>query len=679
MKDKVISVLKGHKLLLVFLAAALIKQILVIGLPIYVMQGSPCDDELMKEWAFSISKLDWTGDFNSYTFMKEPGFAILLAVCYRLHLPYIFTLTLGYSVSCMVFSSALKNIFSSKKSVIIIYIALLFHPISYCSTVLQRVYRNGLGVVLTLCVFGGLLHLYFTIGRERMRCPLLWSAFTGVSLGYLWITKSDTVWVLPFTGTVCLVMFFFLIAKRRELKILPRLLCLVFPFLGILLCSSMVKLLNVQRYGATAVEYYAAVMEDLTHIKSGRVDEKIPLTRKQLRELYEISPTLDSVRVELEIAMSDHNEYDTNPYDGEVEAGWLGWAFVKGFSEAGVYDDCETANTFYKNVYEELEAAFASGRLERIEVTTAEKYYIDTPAHCRELAGRTLDAIAYMASYKKTRARAFVRKKYECDYQDFEQLTRNKAASFRHKHDHYIAGWILFPEYDGKEKQVYVEDEEGNKYKELEFEQSDDVYEYLKKKGSVLKDARNCHFKESWDVEEGKNDTLWYLALYENGERVAKVLVEREGFSGDGKVKYTGLIDTYSSQKDEINIENTSRKASKRMNSIGSLYRACKEAVFWLGMIAYVGLTVVVAFGLRRKRFAHGNAWLIATGLGLSVLVLAAGIALVDLTKCPAVNTMYLSCGYPILMAAQLISICKCTELAVHFVRGIKSGRELNE
>ena len=53
MKDKVISVLKGHKLLLVFLAAALIKQILVIGLPIYVMQGSPCDDELMKEWAFS--------------------------------------------------------------------------------------------------------------------------------------------------------------------------------------------------------------------------------------------------------------------------------------------------------------------------------------------------------------------------------------------------------------------------------------------------------------------------------------------------------------------------------------------------------------------------------------------------------------------------------------------------
>jgi hypothetical protein len=679
MKDKAISVLKGHKLLLVFLAAALIKQILVIGLPIYVMQGSPCDDELMKEWAFSISKLDWTGDFNSYTFMKEPGFAIFLAVCYRLHLPYIFTLTLGYSISCMVFSSALENIFSSKKSVIIIYIALLFHPISYCSTVLQRVYRNGLGVVLALCVFGGLLHLYFTIGRESIREPLLWSAFTGLSLGYLWITKSDTVWVLPFTGTVCLVMFFLLIGKRRELKILPRCLCLLFPILGILLCSSMVKLLNIQRYGATAVEYYGEVMDDLTHIKSGRVDEKIPLTRKQLRGLYDISPTLASVRAELEIAMSDHSEYDTNPHDGEVEAGWLGWAFVRGFSEAGVYEDCETANTFYKNIYEELEAAFASGRLERIEIKTAEKYYIDTPEHCRELAGRTLDAIAYMASYQRTRARAFVRKRYEGDYQDFEQLTRNKAASFRHKHDHYIAGWILFPEYDGIEKQIYVEDEEGNRYNELEFEKSDDVYEYLEKEGSALEDARNCHFKESWDVAEGKKDTRWYLSLYVNGQREAKILIERGGFTGEGNVKFNGLIDTYTSQKDEINIENSSRKASTRMNSIGSLYRAGKDAVFWLGMISYIGLTVAIICDLRKKRFAHGNAWLIVTGLGLSVLVLAAGIALVDLTKCPAVNTMYLSCGYPILMGAQLISICKCAELAAHVVRGIKSGRELNE
>ncbi len=669
MKDKIISVIKGRELLLMFLAAALIKQLLVIGLPIYVLQGSPCDDELMKEWAFSISKLDWTGDFNSYTFMKEPGFAIFLAVCYRLHLPYIFTLTLGYSISCMIFSSALGNVFSSRKSVMAVYLALLFHPISFCSDVLQRVYRNGLGLVLALCVFGGLLHLYFSVCKERTRVPLLWAAFTGLSLGFLWITKRDTVWLLPFTGTVCLVMCFLLFAKRRELKILPRCLCLVFPFLGIFLFSSMVTFLNVQRYGVGSVEYYGAVMEDLTHIKTGRMSEKIPLTRKQLQELYGISPTLASVKTELEAAMSDHNEYDTDPSDGEVEGGWLGWAFVRGFLEAGVYEDCETANAFYKNVYEELEAAFANGRLERKEVKAAEKCYVDTPAHRRELAARTLQAVAYMTSCQRTRARAFVRKRYECDYQDFEQLTRDKAASSRQKHDYFIKGWIVFPKFDGKDTHVYVEDDAGDRYQEVEFEQSEGVYEYLKERDIVVEDARQCYFRESWDVKEGRKDTLWYLALYKGDKRLARAQLTREGFRKASKAEFVAILDTYSSKKEEIQLENTGRATTKRLNLIGYIYRACGASLFWLGIISFVALTTEVIRGLRKKEALHVNAWLIALGFWLSVLVLALGIAMVDLTKCPAVNTMYLSSGYPILMGAEFIGICKCVELAVSFVR----------
>lgn len=671
---KLLEKIKEHKLLLLFLAAALIKQILVSRLPIYVVPGSPCDDELMKEWAFSISRLDWTGDFNSYTFMKEPGFAIFLAVCYRLHLPYIFTITLGYSVACMCFSSALVNIFSSKKYVAAIYLALLFQPISYCSTVLQRVYRNGLGVILTLFVFGGLLHLYFSISAPRLRVPLLWSAFTGIALGYLWITKSDTVWLLPFTGTVCLILLIVLLVKHRTCKNLPRFFCLVVPFLGIFLCTSMVKLLNVYRYGSSTVEYYSAVMEDLTHIKAEDADEIIPLTRKQLRELYEISPTLASVKVELEIAMSDHNEYDTHPNDGEVEAGWLGWALVKGLSEAGVYEDSKTANAFYKNVYDELEAAFADGRLQRTETKMMENYYLDTPAHRQALVGRTLEAINYMTSYKMTRARAFIWKKHENDYEEFEVLTRNKAAAFRHKRDHFIKGWIVFPEYDGVDKTVYLEDEQGNQYRKVKFKESEGVYDYLKDKGIVLEDARKCYFKARWDVKDGLHDEGWYLSVYQNGERVAKVRVNSNGFHGDGKTKITGILDAYSSKKDEVYIENAGRKAAVRLNYIGKCYRKCGKAVFWLGIISYILLTVVVIYDLRRKKFAHGNAWLVATGLGLSVLVLAAGIAMVDLTKCPAVNTMYLSSGYPILLGAELISICKCTEFAVSFVRSQKAG-----
>ena len=174
MTDKIITVMKKHRLLLVFLAAALVKQILVIHVPIYASPGTPCDDELMRDWAFSIAGMDWLGDFDVYTFLKEPGFAIFLGVCYRLHIPYIFAVTLCYSVACMIFSTALRNIFSSGKYVLVIYLFLLFHPVSYCSSVLQKVYRNGLGVVLTLCIFGGLLHMYFSLRGEKAWRLFFW-------------------------------------------------------------------------------------------------------------------------------------------------------------------------------------------------------------------------------------------------------------------------------------------------------------------------------------------------------------------------------------------------------------------------------------------------------------------------------------------------------------------------
>ena len=216
MTDKIITAMKKHRLLLVFLVAAFVKQILVINVPICALPGTPCDDELMRDWAFSIAGMDWLGDFNVYTFLKEPGFAIFLGVCYRLHIPYIFAVTLCYSVACMIFSTALRNIFSSGKYVLLVYLFLLFHPISYCSSVLQKVYRNGLGVILTLCIFGGLLHMYFSLRGEKAWRLFFWSAFTGLSLGYLWITKGDTAWLLPFTGVICLVMLGILLVKDRK-------------------------------------------------------------------------------------------------------------------------------------------------------------------------------------------------------------------------------------------------------------------------------------------------------------------------------------------------------------------------------------------------------------------------------------------------------------------------------
>ncbi|MCI9447140.1 MAG: hypothetical protein HFH36_07045 [Lachnospiraceae bacterium] len=670
MKEKVLAVIKEHKLMSAFLLAALIKQLLVIGLPIYVVSGSPCDDELLKDWAFSISRLKWLGDFGTYTFMKEPGFSFFLAVCYRLHIPYIFSITLGYSIACMIFCTALRKIFSGK-SVFLLYIVLLFNPISFCCMVLQRVYRNGLGIVLTLFVFGGLLHMYFSLCEENRKKILRWSVFTGLSLGYLWITKSDTIWILPFTVTICAVMFAILLVKRRKAVDLPRYLCLAFPFLGIFLFSGTVKLCNILWYGHPSLEYAQAVIDDISHIKSGKLDEKISLSREQLQELYDICPTLAGVKDELEKTMDAYSGYDTRPEDGEVEDGWLGWALAEGVSNAGVYESCDKAYTFYEDLYGELEAAFRDGRLEKEQYGMAQKYYIDTPAHRRELLAGIGQVIDYMNSYQSAYAKGFTRRRWSGSGVEFELLSRNRAARNRKRyhHDYFASGWIAFPQFDTSSMDIYLEDKDGNRYTQALHESSKGISDYVRAIGYGNEAVNSCRFKAEWDSDMSSEDAQWRLNFCQDGVSLAKIPVVKEQTVEDENMNYTGAVDTFVCRREKEATDAARKRMVRRLNSVGNLYRAAGKPMFWLGILSYGMLTIFVVKDLRKKKYECLNAWLIATGFGLSVIVFAAGIASVELTQCPAINEMYLSSAYAILISAEMIGICRCGELLAGMVQ----------
>lgn len=670
MKDKIINLTKKNVFIIALILAAVVKQLLVVGLPIYAIPAAACDDQLMKNWAYSIAVGDWTGPFNAYTFMKEPGFSLFLAICYRLHLPFIFTVTLGYSVACGVFSAALNKIFSSKVFSYIIYIVLLFSPLSYSLYTLQRVYRNGLGVVLTLLIFGGIVHMYFSVLEEKQWKLVLWSCITGLSLGYLWITKSDTIWVMPFVLVVTVVMFIMLLKKRRNVKSIPRYLCLIIPFLGIFLFTNIVEFCNVQRYGYASVEYYGAALYDMTHVKTEALIDKVGLSRETLNKLYEVSPTLAGVEEEVEEAMDKNSMYDTHPEDGEVEDGWIGWALLAGFNDADVYESCESANEFYKNVYEELEKAFSEGSLEKIQTTTAQSYYIDTKEHRSQLFWRVKEAIQYMASFGGAQAEVKMDDDSGVGARDFEQLTREKAVYEDLQNDYMATGWIVFPDYNLQEVQVYVEDSEGNQFEEIKFKKSLDAYENLKSKGGAAEDARKCRFNIKWNVGENEaSNEIYYLSVYQDNKLVGKVEMQEEGFVSIDEFDYTGVLDTYASRRVNENIKSTAENAVARVNAIGNIYSETGTVFFYVGIASYVILSIGMVVDLLRKKYEKVNAWLLTTGFAMSIIVFATGIAVVDLTQCPAVNAMYLSAGYGLLLVVEMIPILKCAEMIAACLR----------
>lgn len=75
-----------------------------------------------------------------------------------------------------------------------------------------------------------------------------------------------------------------------------------------------------------------------------------------------------------------------------------------------------------------------------------------------------------------------------------------------------------------------------------------------------------------------------------------------------------------------------------------------------------MAFTVLSVMEWRRKEYGEVNAWLVITGIRLSLLLLFAGIAVTHLQKCPAITSMYLSASYPLFTLAALLSIFKCAE-----------------
>ncbi|MEY8516547.1 hypothetical protein AALC25_06350 [Lachnospiraceae bacterium 29-84] len=700
----------GMQFLLAVLAAAAVKQVLVAGLPIYAIPTAVCDDQLMKKWAFQMVLNNWTGEFDAYTFMKEPGFSFFLSVIYRLHLPYIFSITLGYTIASIIFSTSLRKIFPSDKFVYVVYLVVLFNPLSFDLSTVQRVYRNGFAMILTLLVFGGIVHMYFSILGDKTWPYALWSCLTGISFGYLWITKSDTVWMLPFVLTVSVVMAGMLLAKRRDAKGVVRFLFLALPFLGMALFPRVVKACNIHYYGYENVGYYGAALHDMTHVEPEEEIDKVSLSRKTLEKLYEVSPTLASVRPKIEKAMDKHDEYDTHPGDGEVEDGWVGWALISGLSKAGVYRECSIANEFYQKVYEELEAAFADGRLRKVEVPAAQRYHVDTKEHRRELAAKTWEAISYMSTYQNAGPKAESSGKGGVGTRDFEQITRNHALYDHSGYDYFCTGWIVFHDIPLDTADVYVEDEEGNRYGKLDFTPSRSVYWNLKGTEAETEDAKRCRFRIGWDVgSDEPEDEPYYLAVYQGEEAKGRIRLLATGFGQESQLAFTGSLDTYLATRSYEKIKRRAEGTIARLSAIGGAYRILGPCIFILGLVAYAGLTVLLVSGLvrlycqkRRKRrgnqierikrgeesedpatcgagvlaesASYTNAWLLATGFGLSIAVLALGIAVTDLTQCPAINEMYLSSGYAIFTSAGLVSMLKCVEYGVFRIR--RKGKE---
>ena len=440
LKDTVKVIRSNLDILTAFLIFLIIRQILISKLPIYAISTAAYDDKLMVDLALSLKNGDWLGAYSNTTFVKGIGFPLFLAVNNALNIDYLTASNLFYSFSCLYFVLAIKPICKHKWSHLFILIILLLNPVSYALKTLQRVYRNGITMGQVLLITGSLFGFYFRT-TERLWKLWLQAVIGGIALAWLWNTREDGFWMLPFLFVAIILTILKITKNHTQLNIKERATRILITFIPcFLLVLSIVSISSINQY------YYGTFLT--TEVSSGNFPEarkalyKIDPGKSEAEEnntrlsipystvelAYSASPTLNSIRTEFDTALKTWGQYaDSHPGDGETENGWFFWALRMAANNAGKYTDSVTSEAFFSSIAEELNAAFESGILsERTTMPSAlmapwKSYFL------KPYIQSCFRSIQFISTFEDVSAEEIISPNETGYVATFEELTGNQA------------------------------------------------------------------------------------------------------------------------------------------------------------------------------------------------------------------------------------------------------------
>ena len=98
----------------------------------------------------------------------------------------------------------------------------------------------------------------------------------------------------------------------------------------------------------------------------------------------------------------------------------------------------------------------------------------------------------------------------------------------------------------------------------------------------------------------------------------------------------------------------------ERLNFIGNIYQISGAVIAIIAFICYIIMTMKLIKS--KDKSDTLDAWLLITGVGLSLVVLILGVSYNHITSCYSKYYMYLSGAYPLVTIVCIASICYILE-----------------
>ena len=199
--------------------------------------------------------------------------------------------------------------------------------------------------------------------------------------------------------------------------------------------SAGIRMINQDRYGVAVLAEinegnFARMVKDLYAITPQEMPQnhRVACPHECLARAYAASPALASIKQEVEnrfYRWGDH--VDSDPGDGEVNGGEFFWVLRLAANDAGRYTSAQEIDAFYGKIADEIEAAFASGTLERRATMPSS---IMTPwraEYAAELPAAIADIYTQAANYGDVTALPFAAQGPADGISYFERITKNQA------------------------------------------------------------------------------------------------------------------------------------------------------------------------------------------------------------------------------------------------------------
>jgi hypothetical protein len=334
--------------------------------PIAIFVHAAHDDGYYMKFGQLIAEGHWLGPYDEFTLMKGPGYPLFLALANWLGLSVTVAQALFHCVAVIFFSTICCRFMGSYLAAAALVALLLWEPMNY-TTHLLRVLRDGVYADQVLIVLGASVWTFFGASTARER--IFYAALSGAVLGWLWLTREESVWVVPGFLLLGLAALVVAVGQHRWRQIFLSISIIAAAWGAIQVGYRTINLVVYKSFAGvdTSERNYKRALSALHSVRSGGTRPFVSVTKEARKYIYPVSPTFATLAPYIEGSGGKTWEGHSCPpmpaSCGEIGAGWFAFMLREASAKNGNYSSPAQASAFYGRIADEITAACARGAL----------------------------------------------------------------------------------------------------------------------------------------------------------------------------------------------------------------------------------------------------------------------------------------------------------------------------